>query len=547
MPDLFHTLQGHDLGFLKIVAETWGIELNAPDAHTALPRLVSEMLDAALAEQIVAGLPDQAAVALEALLDHEGRIPWAMFTRQFGEVRIFGTARRDREKPEKNPISPAEILWYRGLIGKAFLNFPPEPQEFAYIPDDLLEFLGTLRPQEVEPLGRAASPGEIRWNVPATDQILDDCCTLLAALRTGKETLLAADPVWKAKLPFLLTLIKTAGLVGQDGTLQPESIRGFLETSRGQALAALVTQWLNSSALNELLLVPDLVFEGEWQNNPLHTRQIILEFVNSLPKEIWWNLPAFIAAIRKQYSDFQRPAGDYDSWFIRKRDSDLFLRGISSWDEVDGALLRYMITGPLHWLGLVDLASDEQATPPLAFRASSWASLLLSGQAPVLPQESDTIEITLDRRFKVSRLTSRAVRYQIARFCEWEEETGSFYFYRITAASLEKAQKQGLLTAHLIKLLHRVSSRPIPPALIQAIERWDRFGVEAGLQQVILLRFSSPEILEALRKTRAGRALLETLNPTTVILRPGSEEIVRKELEELGYLSDSRLSPGKRV
>lgn len=547
MPDLFHTLQGHDLGFLKIVAETWGIELNAPDAHTALPRLTSEMLDAALAEQVIAGLPEQAAAALEALLDHEGRLPWAMFTRRFGEVRAFGAARRDREKPEKNPISPAEILWYRSLIGKAFLNFPPEPQEFAYIPDDILEFLETLRPQKTEPLGRAASPGETRWSIPAADHILDDCCTLLAALRTGREAKLAEDPNWGAKLPFLLALLKAAGLVHQDGSVQPEATRQFLEAPRGQALSTLTTQWLASNTVNELLLLPGLVFEGEWQNNPLHTRQVILGFIDSLPKGVWWHLPTFIAAIREQYSDFQRPAGDYDSWFIRKKGSDAFLRGISNWDEVDGALLRYMATGPLHWLGLVDLASNEQDAAPLAFRISGWAPLLLVGQAPALPQERDAIEITLDHRFKLSRLTSRAIRYQIARFCEWEEESGDLYFYRITAASLEKAQKQGLLTAHLVKLLHRFAHRPIPPALIQAIERWDKFGVEVGMQPATLLRVSSPDILEALRKTKAGRALLETLNPTTVILRPGSEETVRKTLAELGYLSDSSLSIGKRV
>ena len=45
MPDLTHTLQGHDLGFLKIVARAWGIDLDAPDAYTAVPRLVNEMLD----------------------------------------------------------------------------------------------------------------------------------------------------------------------------------------------------------------------------------------------------------------------------------------------------------------------------------------------------------------------------------------------------------------------------------------------------------------------------------------------------------------------
>jgi hypothetical protein len=84
--------------------------------------------------------------------------------------------------------------------------------------------------------------------------------------------------------------------------------------------------------------------------------------LSQLPQDIWWNLPSFVNAIHDIQPDFQRPAGDYDSWFIRKDNSDDFLRGFSSWDEVDGALLRFLITGPLHWLGFYDLAAPDLQT-----------------------------------------------------------------------------------------------------------------------------------------------------------------------------------------
>ncbi|NTU74927.1 MAG: hypothetical protein HGA86_02270, partial [Anaerolineaceae bacterium] len=132
MPDLLHTLQGNDLGFLKMVANTWGIDFNAPDARTGLVTLTHAMLDAHLANEVVDALPEGAHQVLQALADGDGRLLWAAFIRQFGEVRSMGPAKRDRERPDLRPASPAELLWYRGLVGRAFVNTDSDPQEFAY-------------------------------------------------------------------------------------------------------------------------------------------------------------------------------------------------------------------------------------------------------------------------------------------------------------------------------------------------------------------------------------------------------------------------------
>ena len=130
--------------------------------------------------------------------------------------------------------------------------------------------------------------------------------------------------------------------------------------SRLQALSLLTKAWRASESLNELRLVPGLVCEGEWINQPRATREFLLHLLEGLPKGKWWSLPAFIRAIKEKYPDFQRPAGDYDSWFIKRLSDGIFLRGFASWDEVEGALVRYLITGPMFWLGLVELATPEE-------------------------------------------------------------------------------------------------------------------------------------------------------------------------------------------
>ena len=55
-----------------------------------------------------------------------------------------------------------------------------------------------------------------------------------------------------------------------------------------------------------------------------------------------------------------------------------YLRGFASWDQVDGALIKYFITNILHWLGQVDLCIAEGAAEPTSFRIVNSESHIAS-------------------------------------------------------------------------------------------------------------------------------------------------------------------------
>ena len=230
MPDLFDSLLKQDIGHLRIIAEFWGLELDSKSADAAREKLTISLLDPKLLAELTDTLPPEADSAITYLINVGGRIPWPTFTRKFGEIREAGPGKRDREKLHLKPASAAEILYYRGLLARAFFDTEKGPQEFAYIPDDLLSLLNredntpvlvggikevraekkderhspALAPgasvhrtqvqvgkssgvQESEALGRPASPAEKGQEIPANDFILDDVTTLLAALRMGKN------------------------------------------------------------------------------------------------------------------------------------------------------------------------------------------------------------------------------------------------------------------------------------------------------------------------------------------------------------------------
>src|SRR5258708_9606614 len=177
MPDLYHSLLNYDLGHLRIVAECWGIELKSAAADQVTKELPAALLDPKLFTELIDSLAPEVRAALISLKDAGGRAPRPEFTRRYGDIREIGAAKRDREKPHLRPNSAAEVLFYRALLAHAFFDTEEGPQEFAYIPDDLMDLIqraGTPRTGkenkmargpgvsvvESESVGREAAPGE---------------------------------------------------------------------------------------------------------------------------------------------------------------------------------------------------------------------------------------------------------------------------------------------------------------------------------------------------------------------------------------------------
>jgi len=580
MPDLIHSLLKQDIGHLRIIAEFWGLDLESQDADTAREELSASLLDLNLLAELMDSLSPQADSAIAALVTSGGRIAWGAFIRQFGDIREAGAGKRDREKLYLKPASSAEILFYRGLLARAFFDTEKGPQEFAYIPDDLLQLIKHKErdPARIIPIsrrgerdeghngnkevvGRPASPGEKGKEILADDVILDDATTLLAALRMGKSL---------ESNSLLSDLLAAAKLIKKN-TLQTEAVKTFLESPRRDALKILQDAWAESTSFNELKLMPSIVCEGEWTNQPQETREFLLNILDAIPNGKWWSLNAFVRDVKQKYADFQRPAGDYDSWFIKRASDGQYLRGFESWDEVDGALIRFFITIILHWLGQVDLSIAERATEVTAFRIRSNVEGQKSDVRPSTFDEKGKITASSNGKINVERTAPRAVRYQLARFCEWEEPVGRVaagsryvpsglldhqrrietkgedFKYQITAQSLKHAKEQGLKAEQLLSLLVKHTDNRVPPPLVKALKRWEANGTEARVETQAILRVSKPEVLEEMRKSTAAKYLGEVLSPTAVVVKGGAIQKVMEAMIELGLFAENLTDMSLRV
>ena len=567
MPDFVASLNGKDLGHLEIIAELWGIELESQNTQKSIDLLHSILFSQNFIWNILKNIPDNSRQALSDLVMNQGRMRWSEFRKRYGDIRDIGAGKRDREKPYLNhTASSAEILWYRGLIGRAFFDTTSGLEEFIYIPEDILNILPFEVKTESHRFGRLASKLEFKNILPARDLILEDACTLLAGLRikldgaditpcfiqTAESPIFAVDDYLKA----LQSLLFAAGLLDENNTPKPVPTREFLELERGEALLSLFNAWIKSETFNELFLMPGIKIEGEWKNDPKITRQKVLDFIGAKknetelrkdgPSSYWWSLPSIVSDVKADSPDYQRPAGDYDSWYIRNLEDGEYLRGFESWEEVDGNLIYYLVSGPLFWLGCVDLGltkDPEQAqfNDVRAFRLSQWANDLFNNRtADVIISEKTELLIGSDARVHSPEGTSRALRYHVSRFCQWEGYYKGSFHYRITPSSLDSANQQGLTVDHLLGVLSQYGCE-IPPKLVLAMKSCEKNGPQVNIQEKVLLKVNTPEILSKLRNTRAARFFDEPLGPTVIVIKSGAWQKVAQVLAELGYLADIRI------
>ncbi len=542
MPSLIEILIDYEPDMLEMIAEQWGIDQDLDPGKSQSKQIASLLAGEELMDDILQALPKESINALLRLTQNKGRLPFDRFTREFGDLREMGAARRGKIRPDRNPISPTEMLFYKGIIARAFFKQGKDAQEFVFIPDELLQFLK-------KDLGKkhAASvpvlPGYKAVQVkPVDDSILEHVCTFLAAKRA--DIPLNSLSFEKPEIPalFLGQLLTEIGLLDQKGQTIPQNIGTFLEAPRDKSFSKLVHSWQLSQIVNEIQLVPNLDFEGDVIHNPVSTRKKVLSTLKSLSDDNWISIKDFQSWVKTYQPDLLRSGGEYDSWIVRNTATGQYLKGFESWDNIEGALLITLIQGPLHWIGLIELAKKTKKGSINLFRPSKWMKDLLQEKDVQFEiQEKKSFVLNKDGLILIERSFPLSIRYQIARFCEWKTEKKERYAYQISHPALQQALKQGLQVNQLIKLIDKYGKQPLPPNIISALERWKHNELEAVIEQTVLLRVKSRNILDQLMASQAKSYIVARLNDTSAVVKSNSINQLKDTLLNLGILADTRL------
>jgi hypothetical protein len=549
---------------LEVIARLWDVSLTSGRQREIAAQLAKEMAIPLAVGNAWENLPPEQRQALDALLAAGGRMPLRVFVRQWGEIRTMGPARLQREQPWLEPVSTAEALYYSGFVYRGFEMVGDQSYEVVFVPSELRAHLPL--PASMAPVINL-SPAPIPA-VPcsAGDTLLDDACTLLAYLQ-NEQVRLSPEGTWPARhtarlaqrlydpdadrLSFLRHLIQRVGWVRSSssgsrteaGLLRPDpgSVTAWLQSPVNQQRATLARAWRDDPTWNDLFRVSALHPEdtGAWHNDPLLARRAVLSHLRVCEPATWYELDDFIAAIKQADPDFQRPDGDYTTWYIRDATTGAYLSGFESWDAVEGALIRYLVTGPLFWLGLTDLGSVVPGGPPTAFLLAPAGQAFLGLDDP--PAEGDMPPLVLRPGFTVLvPPAQRYERFQLARIARWVR-TGDPFVYRLTPTSLQRARHQGIPMTRVLEFLDQATGAgtPLPRFVEAALLRWEARGMEVRLERALLLRLSTEELMvQLMSHSHTRRLIAEQIGPAAALIRESDWTRLVVALGEMGLLTD---------
>ncbi len=557
MRNLIQLLRDCDRGRLLAIADSWNVDVRGLQDDELRQTLNAALLEEGRAQQCWGGLTeDQRMILITLITTDKGEMSKEMFGRFYGEINRLGFGQIQREKPQ-NSDQPAQALYYRGLIGDAYERDERGTRPIIYVPQDLGAVLPTHRTsyqlrerdRQDETALNLEAITEVEYRIPADTTIVDDMTTLLAflqrepqlmnnhAISAGERKRMSTylQQQEERRLDFLLQVAQSGQLLQEEeGSWVVESAhaRPWLQSNRHQQVKRLAQIWRESTLYRELWQIPELKVDpraGDMPSyDPAAARNAVLALLEKqAPKSDWWLVEDFIELVKQVSPDFQR--SNYDRWYIQN-EQGAYLSGYEHWDEIEGRVLEFILTGPMHWLGLLDTA--EQAA---RFTAYGRAFLGMD-RWPDRPLPEAVIEVDADGSILIPRRMNQLVRFQLARFCEWGVADDP-YSYRITAESLAAAQEKDITLDQIRTYLLRALQSEALPAVWMPMFSTERVesAPELALERKNIIRTSTTETMEFIYETPTLRCFLEErLGPRAAIVLPRKESGLRQALQDQG-------------
>ncbi len=555
MRNLRECLGEQDSVLLRAIAERLDVGLTTDHQPAMAEAIATALLDKSFLAQVLEWLGKEERQALDTLVANGGRMRMHRFAQRFGKIRRFGPGSMAREAPWRAPIGAAEALWYLGLISRSFAEEGGTAVELVFVPTDLLALLplpSTDRQPFVVPVGD--DPDSVTLGDPA---LIDDLCMLLILVQSRTVRLregalppeeaqeLEAQFLDKGapRLTFLYHLARATNLLAVEGrTLRVvrERAREWLKLSRPEQIWGLQDAWSKDPGWNDLWHVPGIRCEETgWRNDPLIARETVLGLLARSRSDAWLSIEGFVTAVHEQVPDYARPDGDFESWYIRDARSGEYLTGFKNWGRVEGALLLYLLSGPLHWLGMVSLGHREGWRKPSVFRLTPWGNAFL-GTSDALPEElpAQPARISPDGVVTLAREVSLHDRFQLARIADWRA-SGPEYEYAVTPASLGRALSNAIKAEMVERFLHRISAGSVPEAAVNRIQSWAEHYGQVSLRRATILETRTPQLMNELRAhERIHGYLRQFLSPTIALVRGTDWATLIAELHSAGYLPE---------
>jgi len=378
--------------------------------------------------------------------------------------------------------------------------------------------------------------------------------SLLGALNVADSP---AEEIHNGKLWFirrLLTAMHELNVSTADHTVVTSATSKLFNLPMAHRVRWTFEVWRDSGAWNELMRLPI-----QWSGADMRrdapsalgkARMTLLRTVGRLPTDpkAWVSVPSLIAHLKKNdypflferrhrstngglyTSPYYSPNNPYDLTFNAVKDET------QGWDVVEHSFIINVLTGPLHWLGLVELGYDAaqpergENQPPAAYRltdAGGW--LLGKSEQPDFVESGGRLIVQPNFTILALEPISDVVLAELDQFAESKGGERAIT-YELTKETLYRGQRLGWDTARAIRFLETHSGMAVPANMHRTLEEWEATHRRITFQRnKCVVQFADDDA-----QTEAGAALA-ALNPHT--LGPHFVLIDRPDTNQAGQAS----------
>ncbi|MCA9969775.1 MAG: helicase-associated domain-containing protein [Anaerolineales bacterium] len=421
-------------------------------------------------------------------------------------------------------------------------QFVPQLADWDYVPEELLTFRVDARLNQNLTVPPPAPP------------LPDDAIARLTPLVGSVE-----------RLTFVYYLLRQAGILwsGSPITVDAAARDAFMQRTPEQQRALLTRTYFSLIGWNELWQVlqraPDLRLRRRvsYGMGPEHLalelhacRHVVLHVLSCLPDNQWIavaDLLPLLAALWPQLDGSLAYGGrGPGSWFVERDGRPLQVGNKRDWQAAQGAFVGYLLAGPLHWLGLVDLAVAEKGL--VALRLHGLADLYWDrvetppfADAAVPPAEVAAPETAVSISGTTIAVQPAAISAQahalLDRIARLGQTTLHAFTYELDVQAVYESFVAGDTLAALQSAWDEYLRVPMPEEIAaQLAAWWAGYGRVTLYDDMTILEFSDDYALAEVKAvTTLAEKLIVEVSPRLVLIPDTAVDGLRAELEKAGY------------
>ena len=221
-------------------------------------------------------------------------------------------------------------------------------------------------------------------------------------------------------------------------------------------------------------------------------------------------------------------------------------KDMRDWDKAQGAFIRHVLSGPLHWLGMSDLRFennrlsavrllglsdifwDKSDAPPAPRRAVSRATKKAAKTAVVIKG--------LNINVNPSTINAQA-HMLLDKIALLREAAPEQFTYQLNVNALHQSLEAGESLETIRQAWQQNMPLEMPAAIQEKLKEWQQAYGQARLyQNITLIEFADDHALAEMKAvTSLEDHLIAEISPRLVLISKDSTQILSAELEKAGY------------